>query len=476
MQQSIGRCRLMAYMCKLHVARPLNMFTNAQFSWLVVTGLEQLHDLHFSIPLFKVFINQGCLVKFLTFHATCFVQWTCQSWFERAMSLADSEAAFGQHCNKIVTDGSLLNLLQSKGIRNLSALAFSIGTPQVPPSDEQFKDFTTRLNDGVDLDFGTQAALRRLHFEAAAVVMAELKTKATDSSGDAVRKLPIAEKAARLRDQETRLQGVRIRGELQPSYALIDMVAQMKESDSVTWIAPSKCSKRDSEIQGNMKDKPVTLSLEQQMVKLASAEEPPAVDTSTDLQLQWALQRRGLAFDQCALISNSEHEIWVQQLLSQLTKDPPTGYARVSAGQVIRADREMFTLMAQEIEGSLQPDAAGRFPMEKKMKELRTDPRVTMYMLPLPKGAPKESEKNATGSSSTAGGNPRPAGAGNPRPNKRPKASAKAKSLCPQELKGFAQKDESGNAICWAFNLKSGCKNEVECYHEVRALSLKETI
>ena len=239
------------------------------------------------------------------------------------MSLADSEAAFGQHCNKIVTDGSLLNLLQSKGIRNLSALAFSIGTPQVPPSDEQFKDFTTRLNDGVDLDFGTQAALRRLHFEAAAVVMAELKTKATDSSGDAVRKLPIAEKAARLRDQETRLQGVRIRGELQPSYALIDMVAQMKESDSVTWIAPSKCSKRDSEIQGNMKDKPVTLSLEQQMVKLASAEEPPAVDTSTDLQLQWALQRRGLAFDQCALISNSEHEIWVQQLLSQLTKDPP---------------------------------------------------------------------------------------------------------------------------------------------------------
>jgi hypothetical protein len=235
----------------------------------------------------------------------------------------------------------------------------------------------------------------------------------------------------------------------------------MKESDSITWIVPSKCSKRDSEIQGNMKDKPVTLSLEQQMVKLASAEEPPAVDTSTDLQLQWALQRRGLAFDQCALISNSEHEIWVQQLLSQLTKDPPTGYARVSASQVIRADREMFTLMAQEIEGSLQPDAAGRFPMEKKMKELRTDPRVTMYMLPLPKGAPRENEKTATGSSSTASGNPRPAGAGNPRPNKRPKASAKAKSLCPQELKGFAQKDESGNAICWAFNLKSGCKNEV---------------
>jgi hypothetical protein len=33
--------------------------------------------------------------------------------------------------------------------------------------------------------------------------------------------------------------------------------------------------------------------------------------------------------------------------------------------------------------------------------------------------------------------------------------------MCPQELKSFAQKDGSGNAICWAFNLKAGCKNEV---------------
>jgi hypothetical protein len=331
----------------------------------------------------------------------------------------------------------------------------------VPPSDEQFKDFSTRLNGGVDMDFGMQAALRRLHFEAAAVVMAELKSKATDSSGDATRKLPIAEKAARLRDQEARLQGVRIRGELQPSYALIDMVAQMKEVDSVTWIAPSKCSKRDSEVQSSMKDKPVTLSLEQQMVKLTSAEEPPSVDTSTDLQLQCALQRRGLAFDQCALINNSEHEIWVQQLLTQLTREPPAGFAKASTSQIIRADREMFTLMAQELEGSLQPDAAGNFPMEKKMKELRTDPRVTMYLLPLPKGAPKEIDKGAAGPSNAGPSNTRPMGPGNPRPNKRPKASAKAKAMCPQELKGFAQKDESGNAICWAFNLKSGCKNEV---------------
>ena len=68
-----------------------------------------------------------------------------------------------------------------------------------------------------------------------------------------------------------------------------------------------------------MKEKPITLSLEQQMVKLTAADEHIAVDTSTGLQLQWALQRRGLAFDQCALISFDQHEIWVQQLLGHLT-------------------------------------------------------------------------------------------------------------------------------------------------------------
>ena len=80
------------------------------------------------------------------------------------MSLADSAAAFEQHCTRLVADGSLHGMLVGQEIRNLSALAFSIGTPQVPPTDEQFKEFATRLNGGVEMTFGNQAALRRLHF------------------------------------------------------------------------------------------------------------------------------------------------------------------------------------------------------------------------------------------------------------------------------------------------------------------------
>jgi len=91
-------------------------------------------------------------------------------------------------------------------------------------------------------------------------------------------------------------------------------------------------------VQNNLKEKPMILSLEQQMVKLATPAEPLLADTSTDLQFQWALQRRGLAYDQCALIKYEEHEVWVQQLLGQLTREPPPGFSKV------------FTIMAQELQ------------------------------------------------------------------------------------------------------------------------------
>ena len=66
----------------------------------------------------------------------------------------------------------------------------------------------------------------------------------------------MAEKTARLRDQEQRFPGMRIKGELQPSFALIDFMAQIKETNCVVWIPPSKCSKRDTEIQNQLGNPP----------------------------------------------------------------------------------------------------------------------------------------------------------------------------------------------------------------------------
>ena len=58
-----------------------------------------------------------------------------------------------------------------------------------------------------------------------------------------------------------------------------------------------------------------------------------------------------------------EHEAWAQQLLGQLTREPP-GFTKVSISQAIRADRDIFTIMAQELQDSVQPDSRRIFPME----------------------------------------------------------------------------------------------------------------
>lgn len=41
------------------------------------------------------------------------------------------------------------------------------------------------------------------------------------------------------------------------------------------------------------------------------------------------------------------------------------------------------------------------------------------------------------------------------------KQSNKAKALCPAELKKYKQQDDQGRPICWAYNLKGGCKETV---------------
>ena len=113
--------------------------------------------------------------------------------------------------------------------------------------------------------------------------------------------------------------------------------------------------------------------------------------------------------------------------------------------QVVKADRELFTIMANEIKGSLRPLPTGILPMDEAMKQLRVDPRVTMHLLPLPKNRASGSDKRSNEDVVNAKSDP--------------KLKAPA-AMCPDELKGHHQRDESNENICWAFNLTNGCKTK----------------
>ena len=50
--------------------------------------------------------------------------------------------------------------------------------------------------------------------------------------------------------------------------------------------------------------------------------------------------------------------------------------------QVLRADRELFTLMAQEHTGPFVSGPEGELPLDLLMWQLSHDPRISMHLLP----------------------------------------------------------------------------------------------
>ena len=181
------------------------------------------------------------------------------------MALVDSQAAFSLHCDKIDGTGWLKATMARNNLRTFSDLGFAVGTPQTPAAQSEFDQFCGTINNGLDMTISEAARVRRLHFEACTLIVAHTKQQVSlDSSVEGGRKLPVAEKQARLQQQQQRLSGLSISGELQPSYALIDLAASMLESNSVIWISPSKCSKRESEIQlSATKEKSSVIAVEQ---------------------------------------------------------------------------------------------------------------------------------------------------------------------------------------------------------------------
>ena len=372
------------------------------------------------------------------------------------MSIVDSAAAFERKCRELRGGDELFDGLSNLGVKDFSTLAFTLGTPQKAPSDQQFEDLGAKVF-GVPT-VGQLALLRKLHFEATTLIVASINEQVKSDTADPLgltKRLPAAEKQSRLENQMKRLTGLRLVGELSPSHQLLDLTNSMMESGVITWVAPSKCSKRDDEVQANIKPSPSTLQIEQTTLKVAQVPTATTADIGSELKMQWALQRRGIALDQCRLLDWAHHEDWVQWLLQSLTKDVPSGFSTIKLDQVIRADKELWTILAQQCTGSLRP--VNDVPaLNAEFKRLTSDPRVTLYVLPLPthvtKAAPQPTPKKAD--------TPR-SGGGPAQPNKKRKLTRAEKS-CPEELKKYKLKLEGKGNICWNFNMAAGCTNSTQ--------------
>ena len=306
---------------------------------------------------------------------------------------------------------------------------------------------------------GQVASLRRLHFEFTTLIVAtSIEQVKSDSAepGSLVKKLPGAEKQARLERQQERHAGIKMVGEMSPSHQLLDLVNSILETGAIIWVALSRCTKRDDEVHANIKPSTATVQVENSTLKLAQVPVSTTADTGTELKLMWAFQRRGLAMDNCRLLDWEVHETWVQFMLNAMTRDCPTGFHSVKTEQLIKADRELWTILTQENLESLKP--INDVPvLNKFFKALVTDPRITMYLLPVPSATSKVTQAAPLAPKQTPP--PKLQGAPPAGINKRRKLT-RAQKGCPHELKDFDMMFNQGGTtgpICWGYNLKIGC-------------------
>ena len=374
------------------------------------------------------------------------------------MTLIDSKAAFRQRCVELSTaTTSLFDLLAAQNISSFSELGFACGTPNRAPTDEEFKALSDSVLGG-GATAGQSSLLRRLHFESATLVLSHLKTAVNSETIDGIRKLPFAEKQARYAKVRTTIQGFLIQGETEPSHALVDKCQVMFDTNSVIWLAPSVCTKRELEIQAAPKDNQQVLKIESQTLKVSTeGVKLEDADHSSEIKLQWCWQRRGVALEMCEILSWQTSQKWLSTMFSVYASEPPANFSRVTLAQLISADKALWTILARETE-SVKPDATGNRPLDVAVEKLICDPRVTMHMLSMPHKAPAAHASTAPDKPSP-GAQPSHGAQTGVRPKKkaRPGKRNRATATPPEELKSCYQTTSDGKPICWAYNLGNGC-------------------
>ena len=313
--------------------------------------------------------------------------------------------------------------------------------------------------------------LKRLFVEAYTMAAHDVQTRTEGADPDEPRRMPNAEREYRLKVLQDKLPGLRLEGELQPSFHLIDLCSSMFESGQVTYIPWEKCTKREAEASGAKIEK-IWKPDSEGRIRETTTTHPPRADAGTDLLLRYALQRRGLALEIACVCDYNVHELWVQVLLDALLQPAPPGYVKVSVSQLKMADEKAWQLIGRSCRNGLRWTTGEEPPFEKALKLTMYDPAIRLIMMPLP---PLPTSASSSSSGSLPTGNATLTRAQRkkeaakkraaelrqqdpPPPAKQAKGKGKGRASNSNALDGKCKQTSSGEPICFNFNLR-GCPN-----------------
>lgn len=388
-------------------------------------------------------------------------------------SLLDSKAVFLARLRTAGIPEADIALLIAANVDTMAKMAWVCSVqPGVGDDAPLMAFFVQVLGRSLDtFSAGEISVFRRLWWECHTVAIAEVRSKVERTEDSQPKKLPVPERAERLREQQARLVGIVISGVIEPSHCLLDFCNQMKEDEVLRYVNPNICSTRAAELLGVKKENFMTPNSQGALVSV-SKETPTAADLQGEYRVRLALQRRSLALDQVKLIRYEFGEAYHNYLFALMAKVVPTTHKKIGLAQILAADEQVWAAMTEHCrEGiSIRPD--GSYPMEVAMTTVRSDPIVLSYLSPLP--------NSGGGSSSSGGANPKSKaksapyekgrGKGKDAGKKGGKGVAKGgkagKDRTPLRLRGLHVKTASGKSLCFSYNL-DGCQEEVhegECW------------
>ena len=297
-------------------------------------------------------------------------------------SLADSEASFTRQANLLGLSEEWTEGLVNVGINTLGKLAFAIGQPGQVVDDGAVRDLLNSTHVPRAITVGDVAVLKRLTFEAQTAVIAIIRSQSDPNSDPSQRKLPVAERNARLAEQRRRLVGMSLDRPLQVAHSVYDMVSGMLESDSLKYLHPSNCITRAMEISAQKPPKELKLDSSGTGIVVKEASNQQECPVNGELDLMEAMTRRSLAFDAVGLVRFSTFNTWINWMFQSIRQQPPPNFQKATLTQLLRADRQAFVRLQELSRDGIKPDAAGVRPLDRLIENLTADHTVTFHLLP----------------------------------------------------------------------------------------------
>ena len=206
-------------------------------------------------------------------------------------SIVDSTAHFESRLAESGIIQASIDAIKASGVDTLSRLAFAVGQPNQPLSNDEINAFLQRAF-GRAPSLQETATVKRVTFEAQTFLVASLRQSVEQTDDTAPRKIAFAERTSRMEALRQALRGVSITGEAEPAHTLLDKACSMFDMNVVTYLDPASCVSRALEVQGAKQTRELSLEPGSLVLKNQDGLTSP---TDSEIKLHYALLRRGIA-------------------------------------------------------------------------------------------------------------------------------------------------------------------------------------